>query len=126
MATVTKLPLKREVDIYSLRDTLLLHIQSKTTAGVANDLSSYTFRGKVKASIDSTATAICNVRFDNTLATGIIKAYLNEADAALIKTAVGVGGTVYADIVRTSATSWDEQLAEITGTFLDVVTGAAT
>lgn len=124
MARLTKLPLQREVTLLEARDTLLLYIQSKSPAGVANNLSSHTLRGEVKAAKGASGAKLCDVRFDNTLATGIIKAYLNEADYTTIVTAVGAGGKAYADIVRTSATGWDEQLAEIELSLELVVTGA--
>jgi len=122
MARISKLPLQREVTIYVARDTLLMHTVSKTTAGVVNPLAGYTTRGSVKASKDHDGVQICAVQFDNDLANGVIKAFVDEDDAADILTAVGDGGTAYIDIVRTDAAGWDQQYYEIVGTVSEVVT----
>lgn len=122
MSRITTLPLQRSVTIRVAVDNLLLHIQSKDTTGTPSNLTGYTFRGAVKATKELNAPKICDVQFDNTLATGIIKAYLDEDDAGLCFDAVGDGGVVYVDIVRKSAAGWDEVLAEIVGTVEDITT----
>lgn len=126
MSRITKLPLQRQITVREARDTVLLHIRSKAIAtGAVNNLSGYTFRGDVKAKKGATGAAICAVRFDNDLANGVVKAYLNNTDAAALVAAVGANGTAYADIVRTDGTGWDDPFAEITITSSLVVTGEA-
>lgn len=126
MPKITPLPLQRRVTVREARDTVLLHIVSKTTAGVANDLSGYTFRGEVKAKWGADEPKICDVQFDNDLANGKVYAFLDEDDYDAIVAAVGTGGEAVADIKRISATGFDQQFAEFELPLALVATGKET
>lgn len=123
---LTTLPLRKTLQIRNDRDNILLYIRSKNaTTGAVNDLSSYTFTGDVKATREADAAVLCQVTFDNDLPNGIVKGYITNTDANALLTAVADCGKVYADIVRTSSTGWDEALAEYELTVVDVVTAVA-